>query len=832
VRLLLKDFQRERVTELVRRLRQAAGEGAAGDLQAVSLASPTGSGKTVMVTAALEDLVQGNDVTPPNEEATFLWISDQPELNIQTRRKMLATSSLFGPTQLVIVDAAFDQATFAPGTVLFLNTQKLGKNSLLVGRGDKRTYALWDTISNTVAERPGAFFVIIDEAHRGMAESARARDEANSIIQKFIKGAPGEIPPIPLIVGMSATPERFHNLIAGTQRTQRPVVVEPEEVRDSGLLKERITLYHPTEDQPSDMTMLRAAAQSWQQYTRRWAEYCASQQEPPVRPVLVVQVQDGTTNVLSRTDLGAVLRTIDDEVGPLPTRAFAHAFQDGNALAIDGRELRYLAPADIDGDPEIQVILFKTSLNTGWDCPRAEVMMSFRTASDATLIAQLIGRMVRTPLARRIDVDESLNSVALYLPHYDEKELASIITRLTTPDPDILTPVEVTLGEEALLLHRAEFTSDVFALLERLPSYQVPTPRKTSQVRRLMKLARLLARDSIDPEGPEHATAILQAVLDAEHERLQTTEPFRRIVDERGRVDIRAVAWELHGELQDKALVTQLDLAAENLDELFDAAGRKLGEGLHKAWWKEQVNARGAECSLAKLELVALCTNGTVLGRIETSAQTAVQEWLARDHATIARLPESRRLAYDEIRRLAADPEQTALVYPETIEGKRSEKTWKSHLYVDGFGLFPAALNRWETAVMNEELAREDVAFWLRNPDRKPWSLCVPYDLNGVWRPLYPDFLVVRRVDSGLTVDLLDPHMLDLADAPAKAAGLAKYAAKHAHEFGRIELIIIEGDRIKRLNLVDERVRDRVRGVSDVEHLRQLFDLANGESAP
>jgi type III restriction enzyme len=832
VRLLLKDFQRDRVTELVRRLRQAAAEGAASDLQAVSLASPTGSGKTVMVTAALEELVQGDDVTPPDEEATFLWICDQPELNVQTRRKMLSTSSLFGPARLVVIDAAFDHATFDPGAVHFLNTQKLGKNSLLVARGDKRTYTLWDTISNTVAERPGAFFVVIDEAHRGMAESTRARDEANSIIQKFIKGAPGEIPPIPLIIGMSATPERFHILVAGTQRTQRAVVVEPEEVRDSGLLKERITLYYPTEDQPSDMTMLRAAAQSWQQCTRRWAEYCASQQEPTVRPVLVVQVQDGTTNMISRTDLGAVLRTIDDEVGPLPTRAFAHAFQDGNTLEVDGRELRYLAPADIDADPEIQVILFKTSLNTGWDCPRAEVMMSFRTASDATLIAQLIGRMVRTPLARRIDIDESLNSVALYLPHYDERELTSIITRLTAPDPDMLPPIEVTLGEEALLLHRAEFIWDIFSLLERLPSYQVPTPRKTSQVRRLMKLARLLARDGIDPDGPEHATAILQAVLDEEHERLQGTEPFRRIVEDRGRLDIREVQWELHGERQDISSVTQLDLAAENLDELFDAAGRKLGEGLHKAWWKARVNANGAERSLAKLELVALCSNASVLARIETTAQATVQEWLIRHHGEIAGMIESRRLAYDEIRRLAADPEPGALVYPETIDGKRSEKSWKNHLYVDGYGLFPAALNRWETAVINEELARGDIANWLRNPDRKPWSLCVPYELGGVWRPLYPDFLVVRHVDGGLIVDLLDPHMLDLADAPAKAAGLAKYAAKHAHEFGRIELIIIEGERIKRLNLVDERVRNRVRGVSDVEHLRQLFDLANGESAP
>ena len=51
-------------------------------------------------------------------------------------------------------------------------------------------------------------------------------------------------------------------------------------------------------------------------------------------------------------------------------------------------------------------VLFKEALTTGWDCPRAEVMFSQRVAGDHTYIAQLIGRMVRTPLARRIAVEK------------------------------------------------------------------------------------------------------------------------------------------------------------------------------------------------------------------------------------------------------------------------------------------------------------------------------------------------------------------------------------------------------------------------------------------
>jgi type III restriction enzyme len=50
--------------------------------------------------------------------------------------------------------------------------------------------------------------------------------------------------------------------------------------------------------------------------------------------------------------------------------------------------------------------------------------MSFRRALDYTRIAQLVGRLVRTPLARCILANDFHNSVALYLPHYVPPEAA------------------------------------------------------------------------------------------------------------------------------------------------------------------------------------------------------------------------------------------------------------------------------------------------------------------------------------------------------------------------------------------------------------------------
>ena len=91
-----------------------------------------------------------------------------------------------------------------------------------------------------------------------------------------------------------------------------------------------------------------------------------------------------------------------------------------------------MEPSRISDDRNIKVVFFKENLSTGWDCPRAETMMSFRRANDATYIAQLLGRMVRTPMQMHINVDDSLNDVHLYLPYFDQNTVNDIVEQLNS----------------------------------------------------------------------------------------------------------------------------------------------------------------------------------------------------------------------------------------------------------------------------------------------------------------------------------------------------------------------------------------------------------------
>ena len=229
------------------------------------------------------------------------------------------------------------------------------------------------------------------------------------------------------------------------------------------------------------------------------------------------------------------MRTIN-KIADLPSEAFAHSFQERTELNLGRQTLRYLPPADISNDQNVKVVFFKSSLNTGWDCPRAEVMMSFRKATDSTLIAQLVGRMVRTPLARRVVDNEFLNMVTLFLPHYDETGLKRVVEELTRSDPEILPPVSIEEGNNVSVLPKRKHCDDIFESLSKIPSYTVPKSRKTKGVKRLMKLARLLANDEIFLNANERAIQRLLTLLKAEHKKLSKKLEFKSFVESQARL--------------------------------------------------------------------------------------------------------------------------------------------------------------------------------------------------------------------------------------------------------------------------------------------------------
>ena len=398
--------------------------------QVISFTAPTGAGKTIIMASLIESIFTGNEIFVEQPNAIVVWLSDSPQLNEQSKQKIDAKADRIRLGQCVTVNEdSFDRETFEDGHIYFLNTQKLSTSSKLTKQGDGRAYTIWQTMANTVDQKSDRLYFIIDEAHRGM--HGREAGKATTIMQKFIKGSSSDgIPPMPVVIGMSATTDRFNKLVEGTSSTIHKGIVTAEDVRSSGLLKDRIIITYPEEDAVNnDMAILQAAADDWKEKWEHWSLYCSEQHYAYVNPILIVQVLNGTGKKLTDTDLADCLIKIQDRTGfKFEDGQVVHTFgQTTSALHANGIEIRYVEPSRIADDRNIRVVFFKENLSTGWDCPRAETMMSFKRANDATYIAQLLGRMVRTPMQKHIQVDEVLNDVHLYLPYFNENTVKDVV---------------------------------------------------------------------------------------------------------------------------------------------------------------------------------------------------------------------------------------------------------------------------------------------------------------------------------------------------------------------------------------------------------------------
>lgn len=401
--------------------------------QVISFTAPTGAGKTIIMAALIEKILFGDEFIPEQQDAIFIWLSDSPQLNEQSKQKIDLKADKIRLGQCVTVtDDTFDQEYFDDGHIYFLNTQKLSKASNLTQNSDKRTFTIWQTIANTVKAKSNRLYFIIDEAHRGM--QGREASKATTIMQKFIKGSKADkIPAMPIVIGMSATTSRFNKLVEGTTSTIHKSVITSDEVRSSGLLKDRIVITYPEESTMNkDMAVLQAAADDWKEKWDHWYQYCYEQHYAYVNPVFVIQVLNGNRKKVSDTDLDDCLQKIEERVGlKFEEGQVVHTFgTPSSAIKVNGLEVPYVEPSNISEDRNIRVVFFKESLSTGWDCPRAETMMSFRHATDSTYIAQLLGRMIRTPMQMHIQVDDVLNDVHLYLPYFDNGTVKQVVEEL------------------------------------------------------------------------------------------------------------------------------------------------------------------------------------------------------------------------------------------------------------------------------------------------------------------------------------------------------------------------------------------------------------------
>jgi type III restriction enzyme len=846
VKFTLKDYQEEAVKEVLDRLRKARKRWHADkDKHAFSLSATTGSGKTVMAAAAIEALFFGNDEYDfePDPGAVVIWFSDDPSLNEQSKWRLQQASDKLTVSDLVTVENTFGRERFEPGKVYFLNTQKLSRNSLLV-RGhdpddaaiekddlqlpimpDLRAHTIYDTIRNTIEDPELTLYLVLDEAHRGMREGGLVTaTNRPTIVRNLINGG-GSVPGIPIVWGISATVQRFNQAVEGMQShsTLPPVQVDTQKVQDSGLIKDTIDLAIPTEAGDFATPLLRLGAQKLRDITKAWATYAEQQQSPQaVQPLMVLQVP----NSPDANEIATWLDVVFDAWPDVPQGCVANVFGEHKLEKFGKYEAPYISPERVQESDHVRILLAKDAISTGWDCPRAEVMVSFRSASDKTHITQLLGRMVRTPLARRIPGNDRLNAVDCLLPRFNREAVEAVVTALMNGGEQgddlplrrvLINPIEV--------LPNSAVPEAVWEKVVSLPAQSLPK-KQTRPVKRLTALAHELAVDGLLPGAGKRAHAAMHKVLDAAQ-----TKYAGPIKEAREAVlTVEGTTLTANTQTQTKTFndfVMAADYAV--IEDAYKRAARIMSPDLARTYaeylaGKDEYAGDEDEALIdAHTAIAALGLVSSIRDDLDTEAEALARQWLAEFRDVIRALRDERRDVYRVIREMSKDPLDVDVARPQSslqptmsrdFNGKEQQLSrYPKHLLCDTDGTFPIAFDAsWERAVLETELAKAHCVAWYRNPPRASQdSLGIVYEEAGEVRIVRPDFIFFRQEAEGVIIaDIVDPHGHHLADSMPKLRGLASYAMSHGAHFGRIEAVAVLDGAYRFIDLQNPDVRTAV----------------------
>lgn len=843
----LKDYQHDAVIQVLDNLQRARRLYHVDDKESsFALSATTGAGKTVMAAAAIEALFYGNDQLDfdPDPGAVVLWFSDDPNLNDQTRIRLMQASDKLTHDRLVTIRPPFSVPVLEPRRVYFLNTQRLSKNSLLT-RGadaldddsalvapDDLAFNIWQTLANTIDDEGLTVYMVLDEAHRGF--NANATRDKTTIVRSLVRGDGAGLP-IPVVWGISATVQRFSEAMAEADAANDrmalpPVTVDPARVQASGLIKDTVRLDIPAEHGNLETNLAARAARKLKASSKRWSKYLAAQAAKPgektsdtVQPLLVLQVP----NTEDPDDVGRWLDVVAEELGDLTSSGVRHVLGDHSAKTFGSWEIDYIEPQRVQESTQVRVLIAKDGISTGWDCPRAEVLLSFRPAKDHTHITQLLGRMVRTPLARRVPGDDQLNSVDCILPHFD-RTTAGNVAKLLTGIIDTMpgTGLRVLLDPRDLLPN-PNIPEQVWEVWDGLPHLIVPQ-RGARPVKQVVQLAHALSTDGIKPGAIASVEKSFHGVFDSLAERhdgqVRTAE-----------IEVKTVrGMTISGSMgATKLKYTDFVERADDraIAVAFEDAKRAFGADIalsyvdHLAGVDED-DVDGSALREAYVKAAALAVVRDVRDKVDGQAKEIVDELLAEARVAIRGLSDERQGVYEEIKSLAVAPQRTDLRRPRVRTEDFADADGNQiafadqidkHLMSDDKGWFPlTSLNDWEKQVVRKEVARVDCVGWYRNPSVSAAdSLGVTYrDIVGNWRALHPDFIFFNRINGQIRPSIVDPHGHHLDDAVVKLVGLAEYVDTYGHDFHRIESLADVNGVMTVLDLLDPAVRADVKSAT------------------
>jgi len=352
----LRDYQKEAVKSLKAKVQNVLRSPETG---VVIFQAPTGSGKTVMVSEMLKQLVKEN-----HTKYSFVWISVRM-LHEQSKEKL---EKYYEDDRLIQCSYFEDleDRKIGENEILFINWHSINKKDINIYVKENEQDNNLNSIIQNTKEEGREIILIIDESHH-TANSEKSRELIEVIGPK-------------VTIEVSATP----NLKENVSEIEKVYLAD---VKNEEMIKSEISVNPEFLDlkvgsQSSDEIVIKQALKKREELVKLYEKEKAN-----INPLILIQLPDNKGNLLNKKD--DVLKILKDKF---------NITEENGKLAVWLSEEKTDNLANIEkNDNEVEVLVFKQAIALGWDCPRASILVIFRESKSFTFTIQTIGRIMRMP---------------------------------------------------------------------------------------------------------------------------------------------------------------------------------------------------------------------------------------------------------------------------------------------------------------------------------------------------------------------------------------------------------------------------------------------------